>query len=326
MKLSIIIPVYNAEKYIEECLESVLTCSISDMECILIDDGSIDKSPIICQKYVEKDLRIKLIRKENAGVSAARNTGLSQATGNTIMFLDADDYLDASIWEVINHYIGEYDFTAFSYFTLNPDKSTQKVHFPIKAEITQSLEEVHDLAFTDSCLNTCWCKLFQKRIISEHKIQFNETLPIGEDYQFVLEYLLQCKSVILTQDCVLYYRQHDNSAMKCYNWDKRMDYTQILYKFQTEYANRLGDSYLINKMNTYYFRVLTNLCRQFTYRTSISALKKIYSHLVTHDVFKQVMEKVEPSTLCQYKRVEYNMMKHKRIRCMAIYFKLKGKV
>ena len=99
MKYSIIIPVYNVEKYLKQSIQSVLDQSYEDFEVILIDDGSTDKSPAICDELAEKDERVKVIHKQNGGVSSARNEGIRQAKGDYILFLDADDWYDTKLLE-----------------------------------------------------------------------------------------------------------------------------------------------------------------------------------------------------------------------------------
>ena len=99
MKLSIIIPVYNTEKYLHRCVDSVLQQNMSDYELILVDDGSTDGSGKICDEYKEKDSRVKVIHTQNQGVSKARNTGLELSSGEYIGFVDADDYIDADMYE-----------------------------------------------------------------------------------------------------------------------------------------------------------------------------------------------------------------------------------
>ena len=122
MELSIIIPVYNAEKYIRECLDSVI-CKKYDCEVILVNDGSSDSSLTICEEYSRRDDRIKIVNKNNGGVSSARNAGLLQATGKYVMFLDADDYFTDDAFEYIDKYIkcDKYDFVAMSYSSLFED-------------------------------------------------------------------------------------------------------------------------------------------------------------------------------------------------------------
>ena len=97
--ISIIVPVYNAEKYLSRCIDSILRQTFADFELILVNDGSSDKSKEICEKYLESDPRIKLINQENSGVSAARNTGLDNASGEYIGFVDSDDFIEKNMYE-----------------------------------------------------------------------------------------------------------------------------------------------------------------------------------------------------------------------------------
>lgn len=94
MKISVIIPVYNTEKYLKECVESVLAQTYHNLEILLINDGATDSSPQICESYAKQDVRIKLIHKENGGLSDTRNTGIKQCSGDYVLFLDSDDYWD----------------------------------------------------------------------------------------------------------------------------------------------------------------------------------------------------------------------------------------
>ena len=94
MKISVIIPVYNTEKYLKECVESVLAQTYHNLEILLINDGATDLSPQICESYAKQDARIKLIQKENGGLSDTRNTGIKQCSGDYVLFLDSDDYWD----------------------------------------------------------------------------------------------------------------------------------------------------------------------------------------------------------------------------------------
>ena len=97
--ISVIVPIYNVEKYLTKCIESIINQTYKNLEIILVDDGSPDKSPIICDEYAKKDNRIKVIHKKNGGLSDARNYGMSLATGEYISFIDSDDYIDEEMYE-----------------------------------------------------------------------------------------------------------------------------------------------------------------------------------------------------------------------------------
>lgn len=105
--ISVIIPIYNTESYLEQCIQSVINQTYKDLEIILINDGSTDNSGLICQKWKEQDPRIRYIKKENEGQGIARNLGIIRATGEYIIFVDSDDYLDKNLISKVYHYISE---------------------------------------------------------------------------------------------------------------------------------------------------------------------------------------------------------------------------
>ena len=126
MLLSIIVPIYNTEKYLEDCLQSILNQTFSDYELILVNDGSTDSSPEICEQYAERDGRIRVIHKENGGVSSARNCGIEIAQGNYIWFVDSDDTIAYDALQVLNEYIREKpDLIVFN----SPRQEQYKVNF-----------------------------------------------------------------------------------------------------------------------------------------------------------------------------------------------------
>ena len=100
-KVSVIVPVYNAEKYLQECVDSILRQTLADLELILVDDGSTDSSPAICDRYAEQDARVQVIRQANAGLSAARNRGIEVAAGEWVAFVDSDDFIDANMYRTM---------------------------------------------------------------------------------------------------------------------------------------------------------------------------------------------------------------------------------
>ena len=114
--ISVIIPVYNVELYIKQCLDSVINQTYTDLQIIIIDDGSTDGSKAICEEYANRDSRMVFISQENAGVSSARNKGIEQATGEWISFVDADDWLELNAYEKILDYSNKYDTPDLIFF------------------------------------------------------------------------------------------------------------------------------------------------------------------------------------------------------------------
>jgi len=326
MELSIIIPVYNAEKYIKECLDSIMVCGIKEMECILVNDGSRDSSFAICQNYVEKDNRFKLVDKENGGVSSARNTGIGEAIGRYIMFLDADDYMDSAAWSEIADCIKEhkYDFVAYSYFTLHRDAVVKEELFTIEEKECTDKTKIREFMLASSCLNTCWGKLFLLKKIIENDIEFCTDLKIGEDFVFVADYFHICTAAIIKNKPILYYRKHSGSAMRAYDLDTRIVYTDILFSYSKGIVLAYKDEKLLSKMYVYYLRVLTNLFLEFSKGSKINKLKKEFRKALQNESIKEIVSIVELSKLSSYKWVEGILLKKNWFLLLVGYFKLKS--
>ncbi len=130
MKISIVVPIYNAEKYLDRCIQSILNQSYKDLEIILIDDGSTDSSNKICNNYQKRDNRIKFISQKNEGVSAARNRGISEATGEFIGFVDSDDYIQPNMYETLYGLINKYncDISICGYFIEYPEYTKKVIY------------------------------------------------------------------------------------------------------------------------------------------------------------------------------------------------------
>lgn len=202
--ISIIIPIYNAEKYIKRCISSLVCQSYHDIEIILVNDGSTDSSLSICESLAVNDGRIKTISQKNGGVSKARNTGLSWANGEFIMFVDSDDYMLPNMCEVM-------------YNTLQ-DKQTDCVICGIKEtgnglwcpEINMDYKSMDDFKsdftkqLTTELLSPCWNKIFKKDLITNI---FNEKISFGEDLIFCLQYFKNCSSVSFIKQPLIFHEK-----------------------------------------------------------------------------------------------------------------------
>lgn len=220
-KISIIVPVYNAEKYLRRCLNSILTQTYTNFEVILVDDGSLDSSGEICDQYVGMDERVKAFHKKNEGVSIARNYGLDQAQGEWVTFSDSDDLLlsDAFIQYIqfvdvdIDLIMGGYE----SYDESNQLKNA--VAYRGRHEITrhEAITQMFKPQYYDY-QGYVWNKLFKRDIIQAFGIKFNESVYFNEDRLFVVEYLCNCsgKTVYFTNPVYKYYLR-ENSTMNSLN-------------------------------------------------------------------------------------------------------------
>lgn len=220
--ISIIVPVYNAEKYIEECLYSVLNQDFADYEVIVVNDGSTDGSPEICNVLANKDSRIRVFSIENHGVSFARNYGIEKAEGHWLMFLDSDDYLiDGSlsllagcISDDVQEICGNYTNNRFQPKRMGreivqPENVIEMILDPANEQKLPSFYEIDSAS-----LLGVWGKLFRREIVEAEKIRFDEKLKLSEDMLFHIHYLKNIENVLLLNDSIFYYRENPESVTK----------------------------------------------------------------------------------------------------------------
>lgn len=202
MKYSVIIPIYNSEKTLDRCLGSLAAEGCPDAEFLLIDDGSTDSSAAICQVFAHRDSRFRLIRKENGGVSSARNLGLRQARGEFILFVDSDDYVLPGYFAALDAADPEdrWDYLHFSYRRSN---GTQRQLTPFASDDPALFGPVLAQAYQTKWLYSSWNKRFRRSILTEAGIRYHESLSIAEDMLFNLQYLTRCRSVCML-DTLLY--------------------------------------------------------------------------------------------------------------------------
>lgn len=211
MKLSIIIPVYNGEKFIERCLTSVLQSKWDEFEVIVVNDGSGDRTKEIVESIVNIDDRLTLISVTNGGVSRARNTGLSLAKGQYVMFLDADDYLVENWAETCVAVTNtQFDVCFFDYFTCNENEDIHSVKVYDKKNINKG-EVLKNYLYKD-VLNCPWAKIFARDLLENYRIEFPQDIKIGEDAIFVGKVLDVANSFLYSPVEILNYYINAQSA------------------------------------------------------------------------------------------------------------------
>lgn len=206
MKYSIIIPVYNVEKYIKKCVQSVLEQTYSDFEILLVDDGSTDNSPAICDELSEKDERIKVIHKQNGGVSFARNEGIRQAKGDYILFLDADDYISKDLLEFCDNYAkNNSEINVFNYSSYDVCDNNQKILaniyekgvYTFKSE-KEKLDFLVKLMNKNYLITVCWRSCYKKEFILKNNLFFDEYHAYSEDVLYNLKVFMLLDSYVET--------------------------------------------------------------------------------------------------------------------------------
>lgn len=259
VKVSVIIPVYNVEKYLSHCLESIINQTYQNLEIIIVNDGSPDNCHLIIADFAARDSRIKIINQENKGISVARNCGIEACTGELIMFVDSDDWVEAEIIEKLFNKIDDYDLVICSYnrayeVTLNPRIFDIEGNFKAKEFqrrlIGLTTEELKDPSQLDSMV-TVWGKLYKAKFIKENQIEFVSTKEIGtcEDLIFNVQYLENCEIVFIINSPFYNYRKINNSSFTS-------DYKVALFSLWQNLFNHIGK--LIHSNEAFFDKAFKN--------------------------------------------------------------------
>jgi len=247
VKISIIIPVYNCAPYLKRCLESLLNQTLQDIEIILINDGSKDASPEVCEEYVKKDSRIVIINQENSGQSRARNKGLQIASGEFIGFVDSDDWVDIDFFEKLYSTAKKYnaDIAMADFIRTGPKQ--HKIRLNLTDEtVYETIEDKIKIAkaLKEGCI---WNKIYKKEVLED--IRFNEGMYF-EDGPFTIRALYNAKKLVTVPSVYYYYYQNPASTVKTMNSKKRADKQksrrEILDFFKTHNIKIKDKSYWAN--------------------------------------------------------------------------------
>ena len=254
-KISVIIPIYNVEKYLPKCINSVLNQTYSNLEIILVNDGSTDSCKQICEEYKKLDNRIKIINKKNGGLSDARNYGIEASTGNYIAFLDSDDWIDKelymTLYKIIKRYDADISVCNFKKSYLNGDNKT---HNSGKIKCYSNIEALNELYGKNSVqMIVAWNKLYKRSTIKELRF------PVGrihEDEYLTPIIIYNANKLVYRDNQLIYYRQTPNSIINSKFNIKRLDYLYSL-ECRNEFfkQNGLIDVY-IKGIKLYMFSII----------------------------------------------------------------------
>lgn len=219
-KISVIVPIYNTEKYLVKCIESICNQTFRDIQIILVDDGSTDSSGSICDTYADLDERIMVIHNCNQGVVQSRKVGLAVAKGEFIVFIDSDDYMDESAIQHMYESMQDSssDIVVCGYI-MDKDNSSQMIKNNMKPGVYDKsiLESMYSkLIFDDSymqpsIIQSMCGKLFKKNLLLETSEGIDERITLGEDASFVFPYLLACETICILDQCYYHYQIRNGS-------------------------------------------------------------------------------------------------------------------
>ena len=253
-KISVIVPVYNVEEYLDECLVSIVNQTYKNLEILVIDDGSTDNSGKMCDEWATKDKRIKVFHKENGGLSSARNVGLKHATGKWISFVDSDDFIDTTMYEeLIKNSIGA-DLVCCEYFSYK-NNSLDKVTFSYdNYDIKYMIRKMFSLGD-----GTVWNKMYLREKLDN--LLFIEDVKAMEDISFFYTYLDKISKINYVHKPLYYFRQREGSIRHV------GDPKKLITSIESAYiVNKVFEKYDI--FERYYIQC-DNICNFYIYRNKI---------------------------------------------------------
>lgn len=282
-KISVIVPIYNVEKYLDKCINSIVLQTYKNIEILLIDDGSTDKSFYICEKWKKKDYRINVIHKSNGGLSDARNYGLNIASGEYVCFIDSDDYIEKDyiekLYKILIKNKVRVSQCGINYIN-EKDKKLKQIGY--KTNIVLNGREI----IKDSCNKhfieneVVWNRLYDIKIFENLRFPKGK---VHEDEYITYKILYNEDKIAITAECLYNYRQSNNSIMRSnYSIKKFMDFSEA-YKEKIIYFKERGDievydmvirSYLSNLSNIF-IKIKKNIPNSRKY---LAEIKKEYRH------------------------------------------------
>lgn len=279
--ISVIVPVYNVDKYLKECIESIINQTYTNLEIILVDDGSIDDSGSICDEYEKKDNRVKVIHKKNEGVSVARNIGLEIATGEWIGFIDSDDWIEVDYFtKMIKIALEKNVEIVVCGYNRIVNKRKESINNSSKTTIIDSREYLIKTLNPQTGYGFCHSKLYKRESIGD--VVFDSNLVVGEDALFNEQIATNIKKCCMFGDCLYNYRLNSDSAVKRYDPNYATKYLKSMEASKNYLLKKYnGDNDVIqNYYNLVAFHVLliaVNYCFniQNNQKNKIKSLKEI---------------------------------------------------
>ncbi len=340
--ISIVVPVYNAESYLRQCLDSLVNQTYSDIEIICVNDGSSDGSLKILKQFAEKDQRVRILNRENRGVSESRNDGIHYAKGDWLMFVDSDDWIDTDCCKKLISRSSVADLVMFSYVREFRSSSAPKYLFDWqpklieKDEIDKLLErfvslkgdELRNPTKLDS-LSTVWGKLYKTNIIKQYDIKLESTRKTGtlEDLLFNVEYLIHVKKVSYLPDC-MYHQRKANTESITYSYKPNLE-NKWLYVFQ-EIESKVNKSvypWLPAALERRKALCLFGLGLNISFcQISWHKKKQLLDSIITSDWYSEAVAHLDISPMPRHWRCFYGMAKKKQTWAVMLMLKAMNKI
>lgn len=313
--ISIICPVYNSEKFLNDCVNSVLQQSFSNWELLLVDDGSTDNSSSMCDLFSKKDKRIKAFHKSNEGQWLTREFGISKTNGDYFIFLDSDDMLESNALETLNKKIKEYRANVYLYdiCKLNPDKSKTRLQELYENKHLKNTKDIIDFCFVkNNCISLCvYCFNKDFYLSCSKDLKVDKSIRSQEDFLMLFDIMQQTSELIVIPKIFYVYRTNNSSAsstLKVEDYYKNIFISSYIYKTIYEKYN--------NDLETYSKKIVNRLAWQ-----PISFIKRAYKDLSRKEQKKMFLD-IRRSFVYNNFTKKYKF-ESKKEKLFLIFFKLK---
>lgn len=316
-KVSIIVPIYNAEKRLEKCIKSIQNQTYSNIEIILVNDGSSDSSLDICNRFARQDSRIHVINIDNSGVSLARNKGIDYAKGTYCCFVDADDWIEENHIENMMVHADEADCVIEGYVR-------ERISGQYKCYLQQKIIDLNKLdgkqvgeMFWNGYIHPCWNKLFKRKILVENNIYFEHQIHISEDSLFCIKYLSYCNSMeIINATTYHYWIDECNLSLS------KKVYPDIFDIYMKVYNELSG---LLERGNCEE-NVKNEILIRTIYPQLYSAISKILiNDKISRSEKKNILKNIEKTSYCEQVLCDAKQLSNNNIEKIILFFIVKKK-
>lgn len=324
---SVVVPIYGVEKYLNRCVDSLISQTYGNIEIILVDDGAKDNSPKICDDYAARDPRVKVLHKENGGLVSARKAGAEIATGEYIICVDGDDWVSTQYIEHLENVISEHhpDLVCCGY--IQSDEKTEEKHtFDLKDgyyDQEQIKDRVYPIAIESEYgiifPTQVWAKAFKREIYLPEQLSVNNLIKIGEDGAVVKPILTKVSSLYILNECLYYYRVNFESMTKnrsVYDWNG----PRYIYKHLRERIDLSRRDFEEQIDRRTVRDIYTVAFSQFNQRASYCKIRKGINEQLKSSDYKEVLAR------CKYKglkhKLELFLLKHRILFPIYLFHKL----
>ena len=333
MKFSVIVPVYNVEKYLPQCIDSILDQDYSDFELILVNDGSPDNSLSICRQYAEKDKRVRIINKPNKGLTSSRKAGARIAEGEYVICIDGDDYVEQGYFSCVARTLNEFspDIVLLGHFSLEDSKKILYKNSIVPGFLQgKEYEEVRDkfiYDYTDKNISnpgiisySLWCKVVRREIYVKAQELVDDEIVIGEDMLCSLYCFKFAKSMVCLDDSFYVYRILNNSMMHSYNVKK--------FEHFENAVKALVKSGIVDNRRIYAYSFHA-VCNEYAgIAETVSSISEFRNRIIEtrkYELLYDMANKVDKSNCNLASRFKIWLINNKKYRMIYILLKLKNR-